>query len=85
MLWEAFEATAVENTGNIALDSDTRNALTTQSLFGHLSSSASISIATGQWSDDTTFIVHDIGHPMQGAMVYSIYDAERPQGPRPHL
>jgi hypothetical protein len=77
-LWEAFEATTVENMGNIALDSDTRNALTTHDFWGAYVYSVQ-HYRFGQWSDDTTFIVHDIGHPMQGAAVYSIYDQNNPK------
>ena len=32
-----------------------------------------------QWSDDTPFVVHDIGHPMQGASVYSIFAQNDPK------
>lgn len=77
-LWEAFEATAVENSGNIALDSDTRNALTTHNFWGAYVYSVE-QYRFGQWSDDTTFIVHDIGHPMQGAAVYAIYAQNDPK------
>ena len=77
-LWEAFEATTVENMGNIALDSDTRNALTVHDFWGAYIYSVK-RYRFDQWSDDTTFIVHDIGHPMQGAAVYSIYDQNNPK------
>jgi len=78
MLWEAFEATTAQNMGNIALDSDTRNALTTHPFWSAYVTSVE-SYRFGQWSDDTTFIVHDIGHPMQGAVVYSIFDQNDPK------
>ena len=77
-LWEALEATTVENVGNIALDSDTRNALTTHDFWGAYATSVK-DYRFGQWSDDTPFVVHDIGHPMQGAAVYSIYDQNDPK------
>jgi hypothetical protein len=32
-----------------------------------------------QWSDDTTFIVHDVGHPMMGAIVSSIFEQNDPK------
>jgi hypothetical protein len=79
VLWESFEATTLENMGNIALDSDTRNALTTHPFWGAYVYCVE-QYRFGQWSDDTTFIVHDIGHPMQGAGVYSIYDQNDPKG-----
>ena len=77
-LWEALEVTMIENMGNITLDSDTRNALTTHDFWGAYAYSVK-QYRFGQWSDDTTFIVHDIGHPMQGAGVYSIYDQNNPK------
>jgi hypothetical protein len=78
MLWEAFEATAVENAGNIAFDSDTRNALTNNPYIATWFKCVH-QYRYRQWSDDTPFIVHDIGHPMQGASVYSIYAQNDPK------
>jgi hypothetical protein len=78
MLWEAFEATAVENSGNIAFDSDTRDALTHNPYFATWFKCVH-QYRYRQWSDDTPFIVHDIGHPMQGASVYSIYAQNDPK------
>ena len=78
MLWEAFEATAVENMGNIALDSDTRNALTTHPFLDSWFKCVH-QYRYRQWSDDTTFVVHNIGHPMQGAAVYSIFEQNDPK------
>ena len=77
-LWEAFEATTVENMGNIALDSDTRNALTTHPFWAAYATSVK-NYRFGQWTDDTTFVVHNIGHPMQGAAVYAIYAQNDPK------
>ena len=78
MLWQAFEATAVENAGNIAFDSDTRNALTHNPYIATWFKCVH-QYRYRQWSDDTPFIVHDIGHPMQGASVYSIYAQNDPK------
>jgi hypothetical protein len=78
MLWQAFEATAVENAGNIAFDSDTRNALTNNPYIATWFKCVH-QYRYRQWSDDTPFIVHDIGHPMQGASVYSIYAQNDPK------
>ena len=78
MLWQAFEATAVENAGNIAYDSDTRNALTHNPYFATWFKCVH-QYRYRQWSDDTPFVVHGIGHPMQGASVYSIYAQNDPK------
>ncbi len=78
MLWEAFEATAVENAGNIAFDSDTRNALTHNPYLATWFKCVH-QYRYRQWSDDTPFLVHDIGHPMQGASVYSIFAQNDPK------
>jgi hypothetical protein len=78
MLWEMFEATTVENMGNIALDSDTRNALTTHPFLASWFKCVH-QYRYRQWSDDTPFVVHDIGHPMQGATVYAIYEQNDPK------
>jgi len=78
MLWEMFEATAVENSGNIALDSDTRYDLTRNPYWATYIKCVH-QYRYRQWSDDTPFIVHDIGHPMQGAAVYSIYQQNDPK------
>jgi hypothetical protein len=78
MLWEMFEATTVESVGNIATDSDTRNAL-----MGHPFWDSYLECVHQyryhQWTDYTPFLVHDIGHPMQGAAVYSIYEQNDPK------
>jgi hypothetical protein len=78
MLWEAFEATTVENMGNIALDSDTRNALTLHPFLASWFKCVH-QYRYRQWTDYTPFLVHDIGHPMQGASVYSIFAQNDPK------
>jgi hypothetical protein len=78
MLWEMFEETAAENGGNIALDTETRNDLVTNPYWATYIKCVH-QYRYRQWSDDTPFIVHDIGHPMQGAMVYSIYEQNDPK------
>ena len=78
MLWEAFEATAVETTGNIVFDSDTRDDLTHNPYLATWFKCVH-QYRYRQWSDDTPFIVHDIGHPMQGASVYSIFAQNDPK------
>ena len=78
ILWESFEATALQNTGNIALDSDTRIDLTHNPYWATYIKCVH-QYRYRQWSDDTPFIVHDIGHPMQGAIVYSIFEQNDPK------
>jgi hypothetical protein len=78
MLWEMFEETAAENGGNIALDTETRHDLVTNPYWATYIKCVH-QYRYRQWSDDTPFIVHDIGHPMQGAMVYSIYEQNDPK------
>ena len=78
LLWEAFEATAVENTGNIVFDSDTRDALTHNPYVATWFKCVH-QYRYRQWTDDTPFVVHDIGHPMQGASVYSIFAQNDPR------
>jgi len=78
MLWEAFEATAIENTGNIALDADTRIDLAHNPYWATYVKCVH-QYRYRQWTDDTPFIVHGIGHPMQGASVYSIYAQNDPK------
>lgn len=71
ILWESLEATAIENVGNITLDTETRDDLLTRPYWSTYLKCVH-QYRYRQWSDDTPFIVHDIGHPMQGAAVYSI-------------
>jgi hypothetical protein len=78
MLWEALEATAIENGGNIALDSDTRNDLAHNPYWATYVKCVH-QYRFRQWTDDTPFIVHGIGHPMQGASVYSIFAQNDPK------
>lgn len=78
ILWQSFQATAAENLGNIAMDSDTRLELTHNPYWATYIKCVH-QYRYRQWSDDTPFIVHDIGHPMQGAIVYSIYEQNDPK------
>lgn len=71
ILWEMFEATAIENVGNITLDTETRHDVLTRPYWSTYIKCVH-QYRYRQWSDDTPFIVHNIGHPMQGAAVYSI-------------
>ena len=79
ILWQSFEWLTAQHSGNILLDKETRNDLTTHPYWA----TYVISIENyrwQQWSDDTPFIVHDIGHPMMGAIVSSIFEQNDPKG-----
>ena len=79
ILWQSFEWLTAQHSGNILLDKETRGDLTTHPYW------ATYVICVKnyrwyQWSDDTPFIVHDIGHPMMGAIVSSIFEQNDPKG-----
>jgi hypothetical protein len=79
ILWEALEGTAAENTGNIALDTETRN-----DLIGHPYWATYIKCVHQfryrQWRDDDDFMVDYVGHGMQGAIVASSFEQHDPTG-----
>jgi hypothetical protein len=79
ILWESFESLTVENVGNIALDSDTRNALTHNPYWGTYAQCVH-QFRYRQWRDDDDFVVDYIGHGMQGAAVSSIFEQNDPKG-----
>jgi hypothetical protein len=79
ILWQSFEFLTAQHSGNILLDKETRGDLTTHPYWA----TYVISIEDyrwQQWSDDTPFIVHNIGHPMMGAIVSSIFEQNDPKG-----
>ena len=79
LLWEAFEATALQNVGNIALDTETR-----QDLRGNPYWSTYVfcvdQFRYNQWRDDDDFMVDYIGHGMQGAGVAALFEQNDPRG-----
>jgi hypothetical protein len=79
ILWQSFEWLTAQHSGNILMDSDTRNDLTTHPYWATYVYSVE-HYRWYQWSDDTPFIVHDIGHPMMGAIVSSIFEQNDPKG-----
>jgi hypothetical protein len=79
ILWQSFEWLTAQHSGNILLDSETRNDLTTHAYWKYYVISVE-NYRWQQWSDDTPFIVHDIGHPMMGAIVSSIFEQNDPKG-----
>jgi hypothetical protein len=79
ILWQSFEWLTAQHSGNILLDSETRNDLTTHPYWATYVYSVE-HYRWYQWSDDTPFIVHDIGHPMMGAITSSIFEQNDPKG-----
>ena len=78
ILWQSFEWLTAQHSGNILMDSDTRNDLTTHPYWATYVISVE-NYRWYQWTDDTPFIVHDIGHPMMGAIVSSIFEQNDPK------
>src|SRR5271155_365356 len=79
ILAQSFEWLTTQHSGNILMDSDTRNDLTSHPYWATYVYSVE-HYRWYQWSDDTPFIVHDIGHPMMGAIVSSIFEQNDPKG-----
>jgi len=79
ILAQSFEWLTTQHSGNILMDKDTRNDLTSHPYWATYVYSVE-HYRWYQWSDDTPFIVHDIGHPMMGAIVSSIFEQNDPKG-----
>lgn len=79
ILGQSFEWLTVQHSGNIAMDWDTRVDLTHNPFWATYVYCVE-HYRWYQWSDDTPFIVHDIGHPMMGAIVSSIFEQNDPKG-----
>ena len=79
ILWESLESTTIENTGNIALDDETRNDLIHNPYWGTYAKCVH-QFRYRQWRDDDDFVVDYIGHGMQGATVASIFEQHDPKG-----
>jgi hypothetical protein len=79
ILWQSFEWLTAQHSGNILLDTETRNDLTTHPYWATYVYSVE-HYRWDQWSDDTPFIVHNIGHPMMGAITSSIFEQNDPKG-----
>lgn len=78
ILWQSFEWLTTQHSGNILLDSETRHDLTANPYWSTYVYCVE-HYRWYQWSDDTTFIVHDVGHPMMGAIVSSIFEQNDPK------
>jgi hypothetical protein len=78
MLWQSFEFLTAQHSGNILLDSETRKDLTSNPYWSTYVFCVE-HYRWYQWSDDTTFIVHNIGHPMMGGITSSIFEQNDPK------
>jgi hypothetical protein len=79
ILWQSFEWLTAQHSGNILMDTETRHDLTTHPYWATYVYSVE-HYRWYQWTDDTPFIVHDIGHPMMGAITSSIFEQNDPKG-----
>lgn len=78
VLSESFFFLSAQHLGNIALDSDTRDALTHGSFWGDYAYCVE-HYRWSRWKDDDPFGVDYIGHPMMGAVTNSIYEQNDPK------
>jgi hypothetical protein len=69
---------SAQHGGNIAMDHDTRNALTHGSFWGDYAYCVE-HYRWSRWNDDDPFGVDYIGHPMMGAVTSSIYEQNDPK------
>jgi hypothetical protein len=79
ILWEAFEATAYEQAGNIGFDEETRHDLVTNPYWATYIKCVH-QFRYRQWRDDDDFMVDYVGHGMQGAIVASSFEQHDPKG-----
>lgn len=78
LLGESLFFLAAQHGGNIAMDSDTRNALTHGSFWGDYAYCVE-HYRWSRWKDDDPFGVDYIGHPMMGAVTNSMYEQNDPK------
>jgi hypothetical protein len=78
VLSESLIFLAAQHGGNIAMDSDTRNALTNGSFWGDYAYCVE-HYRWSRWKDDDPFGVDYLGHPMMGAVTNSIYEQNDPK------
>jgi len=78
ILWQSFEFLTAQHSGNILLDQETRHDLTANPYWSTYVYCVE-HYRWYQWSDDTTFIVHNVGHPMMGAITSSIFEQNDPK------
>jgi hypothetical protein len=78
VLSESLFFLSAQHGGNIAMDHDTRNALTNGSFWGDYAYCVE-HYRWSRWNDDDPFGVDYIGHPMMGAVTNSIYEQNDPK------
>jgi hypothetical protein len=78
ILWQSFEWLTAQHSGNILMDTETRHDLTANPYWSTYVLCVK-NYRWYQWSDDTPFIVHNIGHPMMGAITSSIFEQNDPK------
>lgn len=78
LLGESLIFLAAQHGGNIAMDSDTRNALTHGSFWGDYAYCVE-HYRWSRWKDDDPFGVDYIGHPMMGAVTNAMYEQNDPK------
>ncbi|HEX9200891.1 MAG TPA: hypothetical protein VF865_15130 [Acidobacteriaceae bacterium] len=79
VVWEAFEATAFENAGNIAFDQETRHDLAGNPFWSTYFKCVR-QLRYDQWRDDDNFVVDYVGHGLQGGIVASSFEQHDPKG-----
>jgi hypothetical protein len=78
VLGQSFFFLSTQHLGNIAMDHDTRNALTHGSFWGDYVTCVE-NYRWWRWKDDDPFFVDYVGHPMMGAVTSSIYEQNDPK------
>jgi hypothetical protein len=78
VLSQSFFFLSTQHLGNIAMDHDTRNALTHGSFWGDYTYCVE-HYRWSRWKDDDPFFVDYVGHPMMGAVTSSIYEQNDPK------
>jgi hypothetical protein len=82
LLSESFFFLATQHSGNIAMDSDTRNQLNNGLVNGTFWSKYAYCVEHyrgSRWKDDDPVGVDYIGHPMMGAVTSSLYEQNDPK------
>jgi hypothetical protein len=78
-LGEAFEFLSLQHLGNMATDQEIWHDLTDGQPFWSTYAYCVSRYRWDQWTDDTPFIVHNIGHPLMGAITSSIFEQNDPK------
>lgn len=78
VMLQSFEFLTAQHSGNILMDTETRHDLTGNPYWSTYVYCVE-HYRWDQWTDDTPFIVHNIGHPMMGAITSSIVEQNDPK------